>query len=470
MKDIKALEDELLFKRRNIWESADEAQKDKIFKFSDEYMDFLNCTRTPQQSIKKVTDYLKSCGFVDFSKDNRPDRVYQITKDKSLAVFCAGEAKVQEGLNILAAHIDSPRIDIKQNPLYQEHNVALFKTHYYGGIKNYQWYSTPLCLCGTIITNEGKELDIQIGLADSDPVFVIPDLLPHLSRKAQDQKKVSEAFDANKLNLVFSSIPITCDGEKKVDNAIKLGALNLLKQKYGICEKDLFSAELCLTPAVKARSAGLDASMVAGYGQDDKLCVFTQANVLAKTKINAKSCAMFLLDREEIGSQGNTSASSPIVKNFIRQMLKANGEPYDSLTLDKTIANSQILSGDVGAAVNPNFTDVHDIQNASYINCGIEVIKYTGFGGKYSASEASGKFVAKLLHLWDREKIHWQVSSLGKVDMGGGGTIAKYLANLGADVLDCGVGLMSIHSLCELAGKADIYELYKAFDVFLKKA
>lgn len=470
MSKLKELQKKLLYKKNNIWEVISEKEKNSIYQFTDEYITFLNSVATPRQVIKNVKKMLDSENYFDISSEKKSNNIYEIVKDKSMVVTTIGKKRIQDGINILAAHIDSPCIDIKQNPLYECENVSLLKTHYYGGIKNYQWLSIPLALCGIVVKKDGTIIDVSIGMNQDEPVFIIPDLLPHLGRKAQFEKKVVDAFDANKMSLVFSSIPFVDDKEKKIKESIKLNAINILYQKYGIRERDLISSELILTPAIKARSAGIDSSMVAAWGQDDRLSVFCAVKSLLKQKKPLKTSVVLLVDREEIGSQGNTSASSPILKNFIRKILKLNRESYDSITVEQTINNSQIISADVSAAVNPNYLEVHDIQNATIMNCGIEISKFTGFGGKYMGNDASSIYLSKLISIFDSEKINWQISSLGKVDVGGGGTIAKYLANLGCDVVDCGIGLMGLHSLSELAGKADIYELFRAFDCFLRKA
>jgi aspartyl aminopeptidase len=340
------------------------------------------------------------------------------------------------------------------------------KTHYYGGIKKYQWVSTPLSLHGRVIKADGSSLNLCIGEKEDEPVFIIPDLLPHLARKEQYTKNVTEAVDASKMNLVFSGM-VEPGGDEK--EAAKAYALKLLHDKYGLSEEDFISAELELLPASKARDAGLDASMVAGYGQDDRICAYTALRALTDN-LDAKpkrTMVVYFSDKEEVGSQGSTGAHSIFIQDFIASLLKHNGESDSSANLRRTFINSQILSGDVTAAVDPNYPNVHDRQNAVLFNHGIGVSKFTGSGGKYGCNDANAEFTAKVIRLFNSAGVFWQMGELGKVDEGGGGTIAYILANLGAEVLDCGTGLMGMHSLYELSSKADLYSTYAGYKAFL---
>jgi len=459
--------EDLLYKKKSGWENIKERQKKDIYEFAKRYKIFLNNCKTEIEAVSFTENILKSKGF---KKINEADKlVYQVLKSKSMAFGVLGEEPLINGVNIIATHIDSPRVDIKQNPMYQSNDICMLKTHYYGGIKKYQWLSTPLALHGVVIKNNGQKIKICIGEEQSDPVFVIPDLLPHLARKVQYTKKLGEAFDGNKMDVVFSSIPYLDKNDKNLKNSFKLNALYLLNQKYGIKEEDFLSAELCLVPAGKARDAGFDSSMVLGYGQDDRVCSFCglEAILARMDKKPKKTVICYFADKEEVGSNGNTGAKSTFLKNFLRDLLKLEGKDFSSYALSKMLMNTQILSGDVSAAVNPNYTEVHDIQNATIMGSGVELSKFGGGGGKFSTNDANGEFVAKLIRAFKKDDILWQMSSHGKVDEGSGGTIAKYLANMGPEVIDCGVGIMGMHSLYELCSKADLYNTYKAYQSFL---
>jgi aspartyl aminopeptidase len=386
-----------------------------------------------------------------------------------------GKSALNKGINIIASHIDSPRVDLKQNPLYEDSSLKLgiMRTHYYGGIKKYQWMSTPLALHGTVIKNDGSKVNINIGEDENDPVFIMPDLLPHLARKEQMGKTMAEGVAAGNMNVIFNSIPFFEDKEKEaVADGVKLQALTLLYEKYGMTEEDFLSAELQLVPAGAARDTGIDKSMIAAYGQDDRICVYTSLQALFDVKemdIN-KTNILFFFDKEEVGSDSVGGANSIFFIDFIGDLLKHKNEDTSSHNLRKTLINSNVLSADVNAAINPNYPSVHEAQNAVLMGHGVGLCKYTGSGGKGSTNDANGEFMAKVLKIFNDEKVNWQVGSLGKVDEGGGGTIAKFLAQHGCDVIDVGPGLMGMHSLYELSSKADIYSSYKAYKAFLVKA
>ncbi|HNX00223.1 MAG TPA: aminopeptidase [Candidatus Cloacimonadota bacterium] len=471
MKDKKNAD--LFYQHKSFWETASEAEKKAAFKFSEDYKTFLDACKTERETVIWTQKVLEKDGFIELLAKKKASKVFRTFKGKSIAFAIMGKKHISEGLNIVASHIDAPRIDIKPNPLYEDSStqISLMKTHYYGGIKKYQWVSTPLAIHGIVIRKDGKEIQISIGEDEKDPVFLMPDLLPHLARKEQYTKLLPDAIDAGKMNLIFSSLP---DPDKDQKEKVKCFALKLLNEKYGIKEADFLSAELEIVPAGKARDAGMDKSMVMGYGQDDRVCAYTSLKalqeVLKNKSVPEKTLMILFIDKEEIGSEGNTSANSIFMLDFIGDLLKQNGESADSYTLRKCLMKSQILSSDVAAALDPNYPSVHEKQNAALFGYGVAITKYTGSGGKFGANDANAEFTAKLMHLLDDAKVAWQIGELGKVDEGGGGTIAKYLAEYGADVIDIGTGVLGMHSLYELTSKADVYSTYKAYVAFLEKA
>ncbi len=458
----------LTYERKNFWKDAPAAEQEAAFSFAEAYKSFLNEAKTVRETIAYTEALLKKNKFSPIGK-KAGNKVYTIFRNKTIAMAVIGSEPIANGFNMVAAHIDSPRVDLKQNPLYEDSSssMACMRTHYYGGIKKYQWVSTPLSLHGIIIKKDGSKLDICLGEKEDEPVFIIPDLLPHLARKEQYTKNLADAIDASKMNLLFSGMQDPTGEEKE---ALKAYALKLLNDKYGITEGDFLAAELELVPAVKARDAGFDRSMVVGYGQDDRICAYTGLkamldNLGSKPK---RTMVVYFSDKEEVGSQGNTGAHSVFIKDFIGSIMEHNGESNSSANLRKAFMNAQILSADVTAAIDPNYPGVHEKQNAVMFNYGIGISKFTGSGGKYSCNDANAEFVAKVQNIFTEAGIFWQTGELGKVDEGGGGTIAYILANQGAEVLDCGVGLMGMHSLYELCSKADLYSTYKAYKCFLQ--
>ena len=458
----------LQYERRNFWKEAPKATVKQAFAFAENYKDFLNQAKTVRESIAYTEALLKAHKFQILANAKAGKRVYTIFRNKTIAMAVIGSEPISNGVNMIAAHIDAPRVDLKQNPLYEDgpSGMACMRTHYYGGIKKYQWVSTPLALHGFVIKADGSTVDVSIGEDLSEPVFIIPDLLPHLARKEQYTKTLADAVDASRMNLIFSGMQDAASEEKE---AIKAYALTLLNKKYGITEKDFISAELELVPATPARDAGIDASMVVGYGQDDRICAYTAMkamldNLEAKPK---RTMVVYFSDKEEVGSQGNTGAQSVFIQDFVATLLKHNGESDGSANLRKTFMNSMILSGDVTAAIDPNYPGVHEKQNAVIFNYGIGISKFTGSGGKSGCNDANAEFAAKVVRILEANDVFWQIGELGKVDEGGGGTIAYILANLGAEVIDCGTGLMGMHSLYEMCSKADLYSTYTGYKAFL---
>jgi aspartyl aminopeptidase len=458
----------LSYDRKNFWKEAPAAEKKAAMDYAIPYKKFLDECKTERETAIWMEKLLKKHKFVSVDSKKGSKRVYRVFRGKTMAVAILGSEPLNQGFNMVASHIDAPRIDLKQNPLYEDgpSQMACMRTHYYGGIKKYQWVSTPLSLHGVVVKNDGSLLHISIGENDDEPVFIIPDLLPHLASKEQYSKNLKDAIDASKLNLVFSGI-IEAGAEEK--EAAKAYALKVLNAKYGITEADFLSAELQLVPAVKARDAGIDSSMVVGYGQDDRVCAYTALTALLDNmEINPKrSMIVYFSDKEEVGSQGATGAHSVFIRDFVGELLAYKGEDNSSANLRKVFLNSQILSGDVTAVVDPNYPNVHEKQNAVIFNHGMGISKFTGSGGKYGCNDASAEFTAKVLQILNSAGVFWQMGELGKVDEGGGGTIAYILSNLGAEVLDCGVGIMGMHSLYELCSKADLYSTYKAYKAFL---
>lgn len=457
---------DLQYKNKIGWSDVSEEEKEEIFKFSDEYMAFLNKSKTEREIVKSSELLAREHGFKDISEFetlNAGDKVYYINRGKNIFLAVIGEESIENGVNIIGAHADSPRLDLKPKPLIEEKEVAYFKTHYYGGIKKYQWTTIPLSIHGVIIKKNGEKIDVSIGESESDPVFVITDLLPHLAKK-QLNEKLSSAIDAEKLDLLVGNIPDENEKEQKVKENI----LKILNKKYEITEEDFMSSELEVVPAFKARTAGLDESMVAAYGQDDKVCVYTSLRGILDLDSTPKRTAVCLFsDKEEIGSMGNTGMESNVFATFISEILNKLEINKPNL-LDKVFCNSKMLSADVDAGVDPLYIEVSDTNNAGYIGHGVSLNKYTGSGGKYNSSDANAEFVAEIRRLFDENNIKFQLAELGKVDIGGGGTIAYILANKGVDVIDCGVPVLSMHSPYEITSKYDVYSAYKAYNAFLK--
>lgn len=471
MSKAEELSKKLAYERKCFWKEATPNEQKSAFDFAENYKKFLDECKTERETIDFYRKVLLAKKFVDIDSGKKGKKVFRLSRAKNAAIAIIGKKPIAEGVNLIVSHIDAPRVDLKQNPLYEDSSTKLgmMRTHYYGGIKKYQWMSTPLALHGVIVKNDGEVINVNIGEAASDPVFVMPDLLPHLARNEQYSKKIGDAVDAGKMNLVFNSIPFPQD--KKTKEAVKLNALKLLFDQYGIIEENFLSAELELVPAGKARDAGLDKSLILGYGQDDRICAYTSAEALfAATKDLERTAVVFLADKEEIGSDGNTGAKSIFIIDFISDLLQLNGENGDSKTLRKTLLQSQILSADVNAAINPNFPNVHEAENAVHLGFGVSVTKFTGSGGKSGSNDANAEFNSKIIRLFNQEKVNWQIGELGKVDEGGGGTIAKFMAEHGAEVIDCGPGVLGMHSLYELTSKADIYSCYKAYKTFFEKA
>lgn len=457
------------FKAKNIWEEVDHSL---IMDYGKRYMDFLDKAKTERLAVKEVVRLSKQHGFVDYDDVMKKgsikagDKIIYNHKGKSAVLFVVGKKPIEDGMNIVGAHIDSPRLDIKQNPLYEDTNVALLKTHYYGGVKKYQWTTIPLALHGVVFTKDGKCVEISFGESDDEPVLYINDLLIHLSAD-QMEKKANKVIEAEQLNIVVGQIPIKTE-DKEVKSKVKENILKILEEKYGISERDFATAELEIVPAGKSRSVGFDSSFIAGHGHDDRVCSYAGVEAIFNVGEVEKSAVCLLTDKEEVGSMGNTGMQSRFFENMVANLISLQTD-YNDLKIRRAIENSQVLSADVNAAFDPTFPEVMEKLNAAKVAQGVTISKYTGSRGKSGSNDANAEFLSELRMLFDKNDVIWQTGELGKGDQGGGGTIAYILANLGAEVVDCGTSMHSMHAPIELVSKADAYMTMKAYNVFLNR-
>ena len=457
----------------SVWKKYNDDDINMLNIICDDYRKFISNNKIEREVVKTTVEYLESFGFInleELKKNERPlypgDRIYVNNKGKALAMFIIGEKDITKGINILGAHIDSPRLDLKANPLYEEDEFAYFDTHYYGGIKKYQWLTLPLSLHGVVVKKNGDSIPICIGEDGSDPVVGITDLLPHLG-KEQLEKEASKFIEGEKLDVLIGSMPQESNEEEK--DLVKKNILEILKNKYGIEEDDFLSAEIEVVPAGRARDFGLDRSMIIGYGQDDKVCSYSSLRAFLDAGICKKTSCCLLVDKEEIGSMGSSGMQSSFFENALTEICSLLG--YNEITaLGRVLSNSNMLSSDVNAAYDPLYSEVSDKRNSSYFNRGVVFCKYTGSRGKSGSNDANAEYVAKIRNIMDQNNVSFQISELGKVDAGGGGTIAYILANKNVNVIDCGVGVLSMHAPWEVTAKADIYESYKCYISFLKDA
>ena len=456
--------------KKNIWKNYNEEDIQKLNSICNSYKDFITKSKIEREVVNNTIKLIEQNGFInlnDYINNNRKlipgDKIYVNNKNKAIALFVIGEEDITKGINILGAHIDSPRLDLKANPLYEEEGFAYFDTHYYGGIKKYQWVTLPLALHGVVVKKDGTSINITIGEDESDPVVGITDLLPHLGSE-QMKKEAAKVIEGEKLDILIGSK--TTDTEKEKDE-VKETIITILKEKYDIEEDDLLSAEIEVTPAGKARDFGLDKSMIMAYGQDDKVCAYTSLKAFLDTDKCKRTISCILVDKEEIGSMGASGMHSTFYENAILEICSLLNH-NEITTLGRVLSNSNMLSSDVNAAFDPLYSSVFDKRNASFFNNGVVFCKYTGARGKSGSNDANAEYVAKLRNVMDNNKVYYQVSELGKVDAGGGGTIAYILANKNVNVIDCGVGLLSMHAPWEVVAKADIYEAYKCYISFLK--
>ena len=448
---------DLMYEPKNAYKAED---INAINAFCDEYKTFMDLSKTEREATKFAADKAKGMGFVPFDRKNQykaGDRIYYVNRDKSIVLAVIGTENLENGANIVVAHVDSPRLDMKQRPLYEDASLAYFKTHYYGGIKKYQWTAMPLALHGVIIKKDGTSINVSIGENDDEPVFYISDLMPHIARNQMD-KPLATAISGEGLNIIVGSVPVDAD-----NNAIKLSVLKALNEKYGITEADLITAELSAVPAGKARDVGFDRGMISAYGHDDRICAFPSFKALLELGVPKRTCVCIFTDKEEIGSYGVTGMTSAAYKNFLNSLCLSSGSDFAAFC-----ENSVCLSADVGGAYDSCYGEAYDAKNSAYINKGVVVTKYTGARGKSGSSDASAELVYKITSLFDKEGVTWQTGEYGKVDEGGAGTVATEVAILDIEVIDVGVPILSMHSPYELASKADIYAMYKAAKAFFK--
>lgn len=457
--------------RKNAWEEYTEEEIRELEALCNGYREFLDSGKTERECVARIVSMAEEAGYKDINlirkngqKLKEGDKVYSVCMKKSIVLYRIGKKSIEEGMNILGAHIDSPRLDIKQNPLYEEQNFAYLDTHYYGGIKKYQWVTIPLAMHGVVVKKDGEVVEIVIGEKEEDPVFCITDLLVHLSQEQLD-KKARTVIEGEKLDVLFGSRPLQGEEKDKVKNQV----LKLLKESYGIEEEDFLSAELEVVPAGKARESGMDKSMIMAYGQDDRVCAYTSlAAMLEENTSDTTSCCL-LVDKEEIGSVGATGMRSRFFENTVAELLDAMGI-YSELTLRRTLANSRMLSSDVSAAFDPSYASAFEKKNAAYFGRGMVFNKFTGSRGKSGSNDANAEYMAKLRKIMEEHKVYYQTAELGKVDLGGGGTIAYILSLYGMEVIDSGVAVLNMHAPWEITSKADIYEAKKGYIAFLKDA
>ncbi len=457
----KQLKEELFLPAKKGIAAAAEDEISRADEFCEGYKDFLDNSPVEREAVEYSLQLAIENGFTEFEQDryyNPGDKVYLVNRGKAIALAVIGKNGTKNGVRFSIAHIDSPRVDLKPNPMYEDNNLAYFKTHYYGGIKKYQWTVMPLALHGTVVKLDGTKVDIKVGVDESEPCFCITDLLPHLARE-QAQKKLAQAIEGENLNVLIGSRPLNTEDEE--GELVKLNVMKILNEKYGITESDFLSAELCFVPAQKSRDVGFDRGLIGGYGHDDKVCAYPALMAAIDTDVPECTCITYLTDKEETGSDGNTGMQSDFLRYFVYDLAKSDGEEGY-----RVLSKSKCLSADVNAAFDPIYASAYEPKNSSYINQGVIISKYTGHGGKYDTSDASAEYMGEIRSMLEKNGIMWQVGELGKVDIGGGGTIAKYVANMNVDVVDLGVPVLSMHAPFELISKVDIFEAYRAFHAF----
>lgn len=459
---------------KNAWEKYDEEGRNKIFDFCNGYRNFISDCKTERECVNEIIRLAKEKGYKDLEdvinnnvKLKPGDKVYANNMGKSIALFLIGNKSFEKGLKILGAHINSPRLDLKQNPLYEDTEQVLLDTHYYGGIKKYQWVTLPLAIHGVVAKKDGTVLNIVIGEDENNPVLGVSNLLVHLSQ-TQLEKKGNKVIEGEDLNVLIGSMPIE-NSEDKEKNKVKANILKILKEKYNIEEDDFVSAELEVVPAGRARDYGIDRSMVMGYGQDDRICSYTSLMAMLEMENCDKTCVTLLVDKEEIGSVGATGMHSKFFENTLAEVMDASGD-YSELKLRRTLKNSKMLSSDVSAAFDANYPAVMEKKNSAYFGKGIVFNKYTGSRGKSGSNDANAEYIAELRAMMDKHNVTFQTAELGKVDQGGGGTIAYILAEYNMNVIDAGIAVLNMHSPWEIASKVDIYETTRGYVAFLKEA
>ena len=461
--------------RKNVWRSYSEQQLTELEVLARKYREFLDHGKTERECVRETVELAKAAGYRDLEEViadgdglKAGDKVYAVNMKKSIALFHIGSGSMEQGLRILGAHIDSPRLDLKQNPLYEDTEMALLDTHYYGGIKKYQWVTIPLALHGVVAKKDGSVIELAIGEKEDDPVLCISDLLIHLAGK-QMEKKATEVVEGENLDVLVGSRPLTGGDGEEIKNAVSAYVLDLLKNEYDIEEEDFLSAEIEIVPADKARDCGLDRSMILAYGHDDRVCAYTSLAAMLEAEIQEKTLCCLLVDKEEIGSVGATGMQSAFFENTVAEVMNCMGV-YSELMVRRCLRNSVMLSSDVSAAFDPGYAAFFEKKNAAYFGRGLVLNKYTGSRGKSGSNDANAEYVAKIRRIFDDNDVAFQTAELGKVDIGGGGTIAYISALYGMDVIDSGVALLNMHAPQEIASKADIYEAKKGYAAFLKEA
>ena len=461
----------MLYKKVNGWKNISPEKAEQVFTMGEEYKKVLDIGKTEREFVDFGVELAKECGFVDarFKEMLLPgDRIYYVNREKNVVLAVIGKEDILKGINYVVSHIDSPRLDLKANPLYEEFELAYMKTHYYGGIKKYQWASIPLALHGVVVLGDGRRVKIVIGEHEDDPVFTVPDILPHLDRVVQVERKAREVIKGEELQIIVGSIPSVIKDDE-IKELVKYNVLEKLNEAYGMTEEDFISAELELVPSQKAKDVGIDRSLIGAYGQDDRICGYTSLRALLDIEgIPERTAVCFLADKEETGSDGSTGLQSQYLEYFTADMIAKVKGMYSDLYLKKTLWNSKALSSDVTVGIDPVFKSVNDPQNAAQLNYGIVITKYTGSGGKYSTNDADAEYVGEIRKLLNDSGIKWQTGMLGKIDEGGGGTVAKYLAMKGIKTIDVGPALLAMHSPFEISSKLDVYETYRAYKVFFE--
>ena len=462
-KELEKLEKELGSKPVLVWDKLSETEKKEVETVARDYMAFLGAAKTERESVREIVARVEKGGFKPAAGRSKAAKVFSTRMGKVAAVSVIGKKPITDGIRLIVSHIDAPRLDLKPRPLYEEIELVFLKTHYYGGIKKYQWFSRPLALHGFVARDDGTTFDVVIGEKPEDPVFTIADLLPHLARKAQYDKKLPDAFQAEKMNILIGSLPL---GDAEVKSRFKLAVLDYLHKEWGIKEDDFISAEFQLVPVGLAREVGLDRSMIGAYGQDDRASAYSSLAAISGVQTPEYTGMALFVDREEIGSEGATGAQSRFFEAFVCELMEKAGIEPTSSNMRQALMNTRALSADVNGALDPDYQEVHEKMNAARLGYGPCVTKYTGSGGKYGASEASAEFLGWLRGVFKKENIVWQPALLGKTDEGGGGTVAMFLAKYGMEIVDCGPSLLAMHSPFEISAKPDIYMTVKAFRAF----
>ncbi len=458
---VKELREKLLMQRKNAVYRLSDEEMTACDTFCEGYKRFMDSAKTEREAVVTTLELLEKNGFVEYKAGmelKAGDKIYRNNRDKAILMAIIGSAPIEEGVRLCAAHVDSPRLDLKQNPLYEDNDLALFKTHYYGGIKKYQWTAIPLALHGVIVKSDGSRITVSIGEDENDPVFCVTDLLPHLANE-QMKRPLAQGIKGEDLNILVGSRPFKDD---EASGAVKLNIMNILFEKYGITESDFISSELEAVPAFKAKDIGFDRSMIGAYGHDDRVCAYTALMATSECENPVHTVVTVLTDKEETGSDGNTGLCSAYLEYFISDIAEALGSNGRTV-----LSASECLSADVNAAFDPTFPEVNERNNCAYINRGVVITKYTGARGKSGTSDASAEFTGRIRNLMNAHDVIWQTGELGKVDEGGGGTVAAYIANLNVDTIDLGVPVLSMHAPYEIVSKIDTYMAYKAFSVFI---